>query len=167
VIIGTKMAGFKQPIYEIIAFNLQSFSIYESKYELFETKYNSPIADDAPEYYNYKLLDSVVIDGRASYMIYFKNKKKKNAAGLEGVLYIDTNSYAIAKAIMRIKGVLDISGTHEFVYLPAEKIWFPSAKTFQIVKGKMMMISRFLVEPYSLMAMLNKDSNHEKGSYRY
>ena len=136
VILGTKMAGFKQPIYEIIAFNLQSFSIYEPKYELFETKYNSPIADDAPEYYNYKLLDSVAIDGRTSYMIYFKNKKKKNAAGLEGVLYIDTNSYAIAKAIMRIKGVLDISGTHEFMYLPKEKIWFPSAKTFQIVKGK-------------------------------
>ncbi len=50
VILGTKMAGFKQPIYEIIAFNLQSFSIYDPKYELFETKYNSPIADDAPEY---------------------------------------------------------------------------------------------------------------------
>ena len=78
VILGTKMAGFKQPIYEIIAFNLQSFSIYEPKYELFETKYNSPIADDAPEYYNYKLLDSVAIDGKTTYMIYFKNKKKKS-----------------------------------------------------------------------------------------
>ena len=55
-ILGTKMAGFKQPIYEIIAFNLQSFSIYDSSYELFETKYNSPIANDALKDYNYKLL---------------------------------------------------------------------------------------------------------------
>ena len=39
------MAGFKQPIYEILSFNLQSFSVYDNNYELFETKYKSPIAD--------------------------------------------------------------------------------------------------------------------------
>jgi hypothetical protein len=38
---------------------------------------------------------------------------------------------------MRIKGVLDISGTHEFEYIPQEEI--PSAKP-KIVKGKMTMI---------------------------
>ncbi|WP_348813143.1 DUF5686 family protein [Flavobacterium maritimum] len=135
-ILGTKMAGFKQPVYEIIAFNLQSFSIYDNNYELFETKYNSPFAPDALKDYNYKLLDSVVVDGRNTYMIYFKNRKKRKASGLEGVLYVDQESFAIAKAVMRIKGVLDISGIHDFRYIPEEKIWFPSTKTFKIVKGK-------------------------------
>nr|WP_315178248.1 DUF5686 family protein [uncultured Flavobacterium sp.] len=135
-ILGTKMAGFKQPVYEIIAFNLQSFSIYDSSYELFETKYNSPIANDALNDYNYKLLDSLIIDGRNTYMIYFKNKKKRKASGLEGVLYIDQNNFAVAKAVMRIKGVLDISGIHDFKYIPNEKLWFPTDKTFKIVKGK-------------------------------
>ena len=135
-ILGTKMAGFKQPVYEIIAFNLQSFSIYDSSYELFETKYNSPIANDALNDYNYKLLDSLIIDGRNTYMIYFKNKKKRKASGLEGVLYIDQNNFAVAKAVMRIKGVLDISGIHDFKYIPSDKLWFPTDKTFKIVKGK-------------------------------
>ena len=135
-ILGTKMAGLKQPLYEILAFNLQSFSIYDSKYELFETKYNSPIADDAITEYNYKLLDTIAINGRNSYMVYFKNKKKSKAKGLEGILYIDQNSYAITKAIMRIRGLLDISGIHEFTYNPAENIWFPKYKSFQIIKGK-------------------------------
>ncbi|MWB93447.1 carboxypeptidase-like regulatory domain-containing protein [Flavobacterium sp. GA093] len=135
-ILGSKMAGFKQPVYEIIAFNLQSISVYDSKYELFETKYNSPIANDAAKDYNYKLLDTVAIDGRETYMIYFKNKKKIRASGLEGVLYIDQENFAIAKAVMRIKGVLDISGIHEFKYIPEEKIWFPDITTFKIVKGK-------------------------------
>lgn len=135
-ILGTKMAGFKQPIYEILAFNLQSFSIYDSSYELFETKYNSPIANDAIKDYQFKLLDSLVIDGRNTYMIYFKNKKKRKAAGLEGVLYIDQNNFAVAKAMMRIKGILDISGIHEFQYIPKEELWFPIHKTFKIVKGK-------------------------------
>ncbi len=135
-ILGTKMAGFKQPIYEILAFNLQSFSIYDSQYELFETRYHSPIAPNWYEEYRFKLLDSTDIQGRKTYMIYFKNKKKRKAAGLEGVLYIDPQNYAVAKAIMRIKGVLDISGTHEFDYIPEQDIWFPMHKTFKIVKGK-------------------------------
>jgi hypothetical protein len=134
-ILGTRMAGFKQPVYEVLSFNLQSFSIYDSKYELFETKYNSPIAKDAFNDYNFKLLDTVAINGRDTYMVYFKNKKKEKAAGLEGILYIDGSSYAVAKAIMRIKGVLDISGIHEFQYIPTEKLWFPTQKKFKIVKG--------------------------------
>ena len=132
-VLATKMAGFKQPIYEILAFNLQSFSIYDKEYELFETNYSSPISRSGLSNYSYKILDTVSIQDRPTLMVYFKNKKK--ASGLEGVLYIDQQNYAIAKAIMRIKGVLDITGTHEFKYLSDEKIWFPVAKKFKIVKG--------------------------------
>ncbi|MBO9582609.1 MAG: carboxypeptidase-like regulatory domain-containing protein [Flavobacterium sp.] len=135
-VLGTKIAGFKQPIYEVLAFNLQSISIYDPKYELFETKYENPISKNAPSSYNYKLLDTVSIKGRDAYMIYFKNKSKHRASGLEGVLYIDKENFAVAKAVMRIKGVLDISGIHEFEYIPKEKIWFQSNTTFKIVKGK-------------------------------
>ena len=39
-ILGTRMAGFKEPIYELLGFSLQSFSIYDSKYELFESNFN-------------------------------------------------------------------------------------------------------------------------------
>jgi len=135
-ILGTKMAGLKQPLYEILTFNLQSFSIYDPKYELFETKYNSPIADNSIQEYNYKLLDTVSIAGRDSYMIYFKNKKKSKAKGLEGILYIDQNNFAVSKAIMRIRGLLNISSNHDFEYFPEENIWFPMHKSFEIIKGK-------------------------------
>lgn len=135
-VVGSRMAGLKQPIYEILGFNLQSFSIYDSRYELFETKYVSPIASDGIKNYNYKILDTIAIDSRTTVVIYFKNKKKKNAAGLEGLLYIDSENASIAKAVMRIKGVLDITGIHEFSYLTSEKIWFPKSKHFKIVKGK-------------------------------
>ncbi|MBW4359407.1 DUF5686 family protein [Flavobacterium taihuense] len=134
-ILGTRMAGFKKPVYEILTFNLQSYSIYDSKYELFETKYKSPIANDALNDYNFKLLDTIPINGRNTYMVYFKNKKERRAAGLEGILYIDEINYAVAKAIMRIKGILDITGIHEFQFIPEKYLWFPTATKFKIVKG--------------------------------
>ncbi len=135
-ILGTRMAGFKEPIYELLGFSLQSFSIYDNNYELFETKYESPIGKKAMKSYNYKILDTTIIGDRKAAIIYFKNKKEQRKSGLEGLLYIDLENYAIAKAIMRIRGVLDISGTHEFQYIPEEKIWFPIGKNFKIIKGK-------------------------------
>lgn len=135
-ILGTKMAGFRQPLYEVLGFNLQSFSIYDNHYELFETKYNSPIANDALRNYNFKLLDTIAVDGRNTYLIYFKNKRKSKASGLEGTIYIDSENFGVAKAVMRIKSVIDISGIHEFSYISEQKIWFPVSKIFKIVKGK-------------------------------
>lgn len=132
-ILGTKMAGFKEPIYEFLGFGLQSFSVYDDKYELFETKYKSPISDNALKEYRFKILDSTNIDKRKVIVIYFKNRNKK---GLEGLLYIDPENHAVAKAVMRIRGVLDITGIHEFSYLQDEKVWFPISKDFKIVKGK-------------------------------
>ena len=133
-ILGTKMAGFKEPIYEFLGFSLQSFSIYDDKYELFETKYKSPISNNSLKEYRYKILDTISIDNREVIVVYFKNKISRK--GLEGLLYIDKENFAIAKAVMRIRGVLDITGIHEFTYLPEEKIWFPIKKNFKIVKGK-------------------------------
>ncbi len=135
-ILGTKMAGFKQPIYEVLGFSLQSFSIYKNEYELFLTKFQSPISKNALRKYAFKLLDTVKIQNRETFLIYFKSKVKQKDAGLEGVLFIDNQSFAVAKAVMRIRGVLDISDTHEFEFLPQENLWFPSANTFKIVKGK-------------------------------
>jgi len=132
-VLATKMAGFKMPIYEISGLNLQSFSVYDNRYELFETKYKNPIATNPFQVYQFKILDSVRLQNRNTYLIYFKDKKKDN--GLSGLLYIDQQNYAIAKAIMRVKGVLDITGIHEFNYIPEVELWFPKRKIFKIVKG--------------------------------
>lgn len=134
-VLSTKMAGFSKPIYEVLGFKLQSFSIYENNYELFETKYNGPLAPDALKDYQFSLLDSVEVRGRQTYRLFFKNKKRRNASGLQGILYIDSENFAIAKAVMEIKGVLNISGTHEFQYIESDSLWFPIARKFRITKG--------------------------------
>jgi hypothetical protein len=162
-ILGTKMAGFKEPIYEFLGFSLQSFSIYDDKYELFETKYKSPISNTALDEYRYKILDTVAIDNREVLVLYFKNKNNK---GLEGLLYIDQENYAVAKAIMRIRGVLNITGIHEFTYLANDKIWFPIRKNFKIVKGKSKEPTKVLGGRIEFSAE-NEDSNSKKSASDY
>jgi hypothetical protein len=48
----------------------------------------------------------------SSYMIYFKIKERVEPQDWKAY-YIDKNNFAVSKALCEIKGVLDISGTHE------------------------------------------------------
>ena len=132
---ATKMAGFKKPIYELIGLKLQSFSIYNNQYDLLENTFNGPLGQKALSDYRFKILDTLTIQNRKVYLIFFSNKKRKKEHGLHGVLYIDTLNYAVAKAILRIKNIIDVSATHEYQYFPEQKLWFPNARSFKIVKG--------------------------------
>lgn len=132
-ILASRMAGFKQPLYELIGLKLQSYSVYTDDIDLIETKYAGPLANDAFTEYNYKILDTVSIDNRNAYMIHFFPKKKKKK--LEGIIYIDSATYGVAKAVFRVSNVLNITSTHFFKYVPDKGVWFPDKKTLKIVKG--------------------------------
>jgi hypothetical protein len=68
---------------------------------------------------------------------------------------------------MRIKGVLDISGTHEFEYIPQEAIWFPIRKTFKIVKGKNDDDIKILGGTIQFDGDVEKDFQTRKNTFRY
>lgn len=135
-ILASKMAGFKESINEIISLQMQSFSFYKNKYELFGNKYTNPISNNAINTYNYRILDTVINDNRSGYMIYYFPKEKKGNSGLEGVLYIDTETYALQEAIAQIKVGIDIKASQKFKYHENEKIWFPFKKEIKVKKGK-------------------------------
>ena len=132
---ATKMAGFKKPIYELIGLNLQSFSIYGNQYDLLENRYNGPLGTNALQDYSFKMLDTLSIQNRKTYLIFFSDKKKDKKNGLNGVLYIDAENYGVAKAVVRIKNIIDVSATHDYIYFPEQDLWFPSTRTLKIIKG--------------------------------
>lgn len=135
-ILATRMAGFKEPIYEVLGIKIQSFSFYNNKYELFGTSYAGPMAGNALSKYKYKILDTVSNNNREAYMIYYSPQKKGETSGLEGILYIDRESYALQKGIAEIKGVIDIKAEQNFDYNETFEVWFPTDKQIQIRKGK-------------------------------
>ncbi len=134
-ILATRMAGFKDPVYEVLAIQLQSFSFYENNYVIFGTTYTNPLANEAMKVYDYKILDTLTAQERPSYMIYYKPKKKGKTAGLEGLLYIDAETFALQKAIAQLKAVIDVNAEQVFEYYPGEKVWFPLSKHLQLKKG--------------------------------
>lgn len=135
-ILASRMAGFKEPINEIISLKIQSFSFYKNKYTLFGNQYVNPISKNAINVYNYRILDTVVNDNRLGYMIYYFPKEKNKKTGLEGVLYIDTQTYALHKAIAEIKDGINIKAIQKFKYYSNKKVWFPIEKEIRAKKVK-------------------------------
>ena len=128
------MAGFEQPLYEYLGLKLVSYSVYENPFEILEIPVQNPISNFGRRLYNYKLIDTVKIDGRSAYRIYFE-PKKLNTNRLRGLLYIDTINYAISKAYFRIYGVVNINATYTFDYKKEFDVWFPKNRKFKVSKG--------------------------------
>lgn len=132
---GIKTAGFNKPVYDVLALKAEPLSLYKNNYQLFDTDYAGPLANLAFRNYSYKILDTTSIENRPSYMIYFKPKREKKVAGLEGVLYIDTSSYAIQKATAQLVGAVELEVNHNYNYYKTQDLWFPSSQTITLKPG--------------------------------
>ncbi len=135
VVLASRMAGLKQPVYELLGITLQDFSFYNEFYTLAGTKYTNPIAKNALKQYNYKILDTINNGNGKSIIIYFKPKENKEVLGIEGVLYIDTKQFAITKAIAELKGIVNVKASQNYNYLKTYKIWFPTIMNIVLRKG--------------------------------
>ena len=133
-VLGARMAGFKEPLYEFLGLKLISYSVYENPFEILEIPVQNPISNYGRKLYTYHLLDSTQIQNRKVYRIYFEPKKLR-ANRLRGLLYVDAENFSIAKAYYRIYGIVNINATYTFDYLEKEKIWFPEKRKIVLSKG--------------------------------
>ncbi|MFD2908824.1 DUF5686 family protein [Flavobacterium ardleyense] len=133
-VLATRMAGFETPLYEYLGLKLVSYSAYENPFKILEIPVQNPISNYGRKLYSYKLIDTVSIQGRKAFRVYFQ-PKKLNSNKLRGLLYIDTETFAIAKAFYRIYGVVNINATYTFNYRKNEQIWFPKKRDFKVLKG--------------------------------
>ena len=107
VIRATQVSGVEDS-FSIAQFtgNLQNpINFYDNFIEMFNVRFASPLADGGLMFYNYFLVDSVDFDGRKTYKIRF-HPKRLTTPVLDGEVYIDSASYALRSASVRMpKGV--------------------------------------------------------------
>lgn len=133
-LIASRMAGFKKPLYEYLGLNLVSYSLYENSLDILEIPIRNPISSYGRKLFVFKIIDTVKIQDRTVYRIYFQ-PKKLNSNKLRGLLFVDAENFAIAKAFYRIYGIVNINATYTFNYLKDHKVWFPEKRKFIVVKG--------------------------------
>lgn len=135
IVDAIQTAGFKKPVYEVLTLKAQALSLYKNDYQIFDTEYAGPLAKDAFRNYTYKILDTTSINNRPSYVIYFKPRREKKVAGLEGLLYLDTTTFAIQRAKAQLIGAVNLEVNHNYNYYKEEDIWFPSNQSLRVKPG--------------------------------
>ncbi|KAA1247475.1 DUF5686 family protein [Aquimarina sp. RZ0] len=133
-VLATRMTGFNKPVYNVLGIKVQSNSLYEENYTIFNNNYAGPLSNAALRNYYYKVLDTTQ-GKRPAYVILFQSRKSKKVAGLEGVLYIDTQSFAIQKAVAELRGEINVMLTHEFKHFSEKDIWLPLHQEVTIRPG--------------------------------
>ncbi|MCF6240531.1 MAG: DUF5686 and carboxypeptidase regulatory-like domain-containing protein [Bacteroidales bacterium] len=127
-VIMSRVSGFKQPSFVLLASQFQSFSIYEDMITLAESRYVNPIAQGSWNKYFFNIEDtSYTSSGDTVFIISFRPKKGKNFEALQGVLNINTYKYAVQSITARPvenEGVIGVEIRQNYT-LVDNKYWFP------------------------------------------
>lgn len=135
-VIAYKASGFNDPLFATISQELQSFSFYENQFSILGATYINPIAFGGTRRYLFILEDTTIVNTDTVFHIRFRPRKGKNFDGLSGMLYINTNGYAIEKVIAEPAEVTAVSNrikiVQEYAYIQNKK-WFPTKLSSELV----------------------------------
>ena len=96
---ATRFSGIKNPTFTSLATDLQPFSFYDDIISFLDVHYLNPISKGSLNKYNFFLRDTLVNELDTTFVINYYPIKGKNFEGLKGLLYINTNGYAIENVI--------------------------------------------------------------------
>ncbi len=126
-IIASKISGFKDPLFSILITQVQSISFYEDMFLLLDKKFVNPISNGSTSKYYFEIQDTTFRDKDTVFIISYRPRKGTTFDGLKGVLYINTNGYAIQNVIAepaKKGGGFNISIQQQYEQINNDK-WFP------------------------------------------
>ena len=136
-VIATRTSGLKDPNFAILANAFQPFSFYNEHIELFETPYLNPISKGSTRKYKFRLKEEYLKDKDTVFVISFEPKANRNFEGLKGLLYINSNNYAVESvdASTFNSGKIDFTIQQKYKFIN-NQYWFPEQLNFVIILGQ-------------------------------
>ncbi len=133
IITGARVSGFKHPSFAPLATNMQPFSFYKDLIKIFDVNYLNPISNGSLEKYRFNIEDTLYQNNDTVFIISFKPLAHKNFEALTGLLYINTNKFAIQNVIAEPfkKGFIDIKIQQQYTFID-NKQWFPKQLNFEM-----------------------------------
>jgi hypothetical protein len=127
-LIASKISGFKDPLFAMLVTQMQSFSFYNDLIHIGDKYYLTPVSNNSTDKYFYLIEDTLYQGNDSIYVISFTPHRNRTFDGLKGVLYINTNGYAIQNVLAepsnKEEGGLSIKIQQMYEFVD-NKHWFP------------------------------------------
>lgn len=126
-VLATRVSGLKDPSFLALAAQTKTFSFYEPTINVQDKSYLSPISRGSTDQYLFIIEDTLWNKNDTVFVLSFKPRTGKKFDGMKGLLYINSDGYAIqnviAEPIDRESGFnLKVQQMHEKVQ---GRQWFP------------------------------------------
>ena len=124
-VLASRVSGFKNTEFALLATNLQSFSLYDDFIEILGVKYLNPISKGSTNRYFFLLQDTVYSGTDSVFVVSFRPRPGHTFRPLTGLLYIHTDGYALQNVIAQQTDSNGISVRIRQNYARMEGHWFP------------------------------------------
>lgn len=127
IVKASKVSGLSTPEFAVLGTQLQSFSFYRDEISLLDINFLSPLHDRAVSKYLYVIEDTTYEAADTVFILSYQPRTGKNFDGMKGLLYINSNGYALQNAIAEPAeddGDFSIRIRQMYHYID-EKMWFP------------------------------------------
>lgn len=134
-VLGTKIAGMKDPTFIYLVDEMQSISFYDEVIHITGTKYVNPISRGSKEKYFFTLESTTSIGGNDSlYVISFHPRRGTTFDGLRGTMTINSCGWALqsVKAAPDEVGTIFIANIQQ-LYQQVDGHWFPKQLNTNLV----------------------------------
>ncbi|HEX6335056.1 MAG TPA: DUF5686 family protein, partial [Flavisolibacter sp.] len=132
VVLASKFSGLSKTYFANIITDNIPFHVYTDFITLGTKDYTNPIAPGWQQRYSFRLEDELVVDRDTVFMLSFHPKGGRDFNGMKGMVYINTNGYAITHFI---GSTIDPEGqrgvTMEQIYTRKSGRWFPCELNFE------------------------------------
>jgi len=126
-VLASRVSGLKNSPFALLATQLQSFSFYNDFVTVLDQKYLNPLSEGSTRKYFFLLEDTLYSGKDTIFVISFEPKKNKNFDAMKGVLYINTNTYAVQNVIAepdRKDKTISIKIQQKYEFIEGKQ-WFP------------------------------------------
>ena len=126
-VLGTKVAGMKEPTFIYLVNSMQSVSFYDETVNITGTDYVNPISRDSKSHYFFTLETvNPIGQGDSLYVISFHPMRGSTFNGLRGTLTVNSDGWALqsVKASPNEPNALFVA-TIQQLYQKVENQWFP------------------------------------------
>ena len=135
-IIGLKMAGLKQPVYELLGQEFMPFDLSKKQLKILQFTFQNPFSTDGVLKYKFEITDTLIKPNGNEIVLQFELKKSIKKNKLKGVAIVDLKTNAITKITFLINSIINVKAETIFGSFNTEKSWFPVSQNILITKGK-------------------------------
>lgn len=157
-IIGLKMAGLKQPVYELLGQEFMPFDLSKKQLKILQFTFQNPFTAEGSQKYKFEISDTITTEKGTEIVLQFESKKNIFKNKISGSVTVHLQSFSITKSNFYINSIINVKTETIFGWFNNRKSWFPVSQSLWITKGKGKHNIDFLGETIQFESMTNGSS---------